>query len=253
MEDFRRLLVEIAQCPRAKAVRCGETTASDPCFPIVASQKGSAFQIPEPWSGEINIAPILFISSNPSIDELEEYPGESWELDRTADFFQNRFTSPAGWVTDGKYALRRDGTRSAWVRFWASARGRASEILQKKKAAIRPGVDFALTEVVHCKSRNETGVAEAQAFCSQRYLKRILSVAAAKVILVYGDPASKAITRCLGLGDDDKTSHGLFGPVPMGGISRMFVFLPHPNARGPKKTLEANLGDGLTLVRQHLA
>lgn len=207
---------------------------------------GTTFQLPEPWSGQIDIAPLLFISSNPSIDELEEYPDQFWGLSRTIDFFHNRFTSDAGWVNDGLCVLQRNGSRGKWVRFWASARGRASEILGKKRNEIVPGVDFALTEIVHCKSRKEEGVNEAQDFCSERYLKRVLSISAAKVLIVYGKPAREAIHRCLGPVMN-------LSLVAVGNCQRMLVFLPGPNARGPRKTLEANIGqDGLSRIRTHL-
>jgi hypothetical protein len=38
-------------------------------------------------------------------------------------------------------------------------RQRAIELLQRD---VRPGVDYALTEIVHCKSKSENGVAEAK-------------------------------------------------------------------------------------------
>jgi hypothetical protein len=246
MEDFRELLGEIAYCPIARAIRSGDSPVFAPCHKIVSLQTGPSFHLPEPWSGQIDKAPLLFISSNPSIDEHEEYPDQFWESHRTTDFFHNRFTSSAGWVNDGLCALRRDGSRGGWVRFWASARGRASEILRKKRNEVVPGVDFALTEVVHCKSRNEEGVEEARDFCSERYLKRVLSASAAEVFIVFGKPAKDAIHRCLG-------SAMNLSLISVGDYQRMLVFLPGPNARGPKKTLEANIGeDGLSRIRAHL-
>ncbi len=250
-EGFRELLVEIAHCPIVKSIRSGECPISSPCKKIVGSQTSASFQLPEPWSGQINAAPILFVSSNPSIDELEQYPDESWEPERTVDFFNNRFSSAAGWTEDGIYALRRDGSRSPWVRFWASSRRRASEILERKKNNILPGIDFALTEVVHCKSRNEDGVEEALDFCSERYLERILSISAAKILIVYGKRAESAIRRCFGSSLQELPNN--LSSIVIGGNLRILVFLPHPNKRGSKKTLQANIGDaGISLLREHL-
>jgi hypothetical protein len=96
MADVRGLLGEIVHCSVANEIRFG-TSISCPCHKIVRLQTSASFQLPEPWSGQIDVAPILFISSSPSIDELELYPDQSWDSDRTADFFYNRFNSSAGW------------------------------------------------------------------------------------------------------------------------------------------------------------
>lgn len=244
------LLSEISHCSAADGIRSETSPVAVPCHKIVGLQTGGLYQLPEPWSGQINIARLLFISSNPSINELEEYPEKSWELDRTTDFFHNRFTSPAGWVIDRR-ALLRNGLRSAPVQFWRAARDRTAEILQKGKDAVKPGIDFALTEVVHCKSQKERGVAEALHFCSGRYLERVLSISAAKVLIVYGRFAKDAVHRRVGC---------LMSPLP-NGLSlvsirdnpRILVFLPHPNAIGPLKSLKDNVGDdGLSRIRAHL-
>jgi hypothetical protein len=250
MSDPRHLLLEIADCQIVSDIRSGNVSGHC-CQTIVNSQKQTMFQRPEPWVGQIDRAPILFISSNPSFDEEEHFPdsnAEKWRPELVVDFFQNRFTSPAGWVK-GLKVLHADGSYSkSWVRFWASARARAAEALQKKKKAVIPGVDFALTEVVHCKSKSEIGVNEAQDFCSARYLERILSVAAARVLIVYGVPAREMACRAFGLRGHETTNCNLLDPVLIGRTLRMVVFLPHPNAHGPKKTLEANLGNDLSLV-----
>lgn len=249
MESARKLLEEIARCSIACDIRSG-SKAHQACSTIVGLQTGDAFQLPEPWSGRIDTAPILFISSNPSIDPLEKYPDESWEAELIIDFFQNRFTSKVGWVNKGLYALRRDGSRTDWVRFWASARSRASEILGKEKNAIVPGVDFALTEVVHCKSRNEVGVREAQDCCSNRYLTRVISVAAAEILVVFGEIAADAMRRRFG-----SSIEGVNGlcVASMEGKTRVVAFLPHPNERGSKKSIEGSIGtSGLSLIRSHL-
>jgi len=79
--------------------------------------------------------------------------------------------------------------------FLGVRRGRSREILQRK---IEPGIDFALTEVVHCKSRREYGVSEARDECSNRYLQRVISVSAAKLLIVYGEQAEGVVRRHFG-------------------------------------------------------
>jgi hypothetical protein len=72
------LLREITRCPHIQS--CYTSSQSNhPCQKIISSQKEHAqsldtFQVPETWSGNIEQAPILFLSSNPSIDENEEIP-----------------------------------------------------------------------------------------------------------------------------------------------------------------------------------
>jgi len=250
MESVRKLLLDIVRCPVTDEIRSG-TSKISPCQKIVQLQTDMSFQLPEPWSGQIDSAPILFISSNPSIDQQEMYPDDSWNSDRTIDFFHNRFTSRASWVKDGLYALRRNGTRTPWVRFWAAARARASEILEKERNEIVPGIDFALTEVVHCKSRKEEGVKEAQEFCSQRYLRSVLAISAAKIFVVYGKVARDAVRRQFGSSISDLSIH--LSSLSIGGHSRIVAFLPAPNARGGEKSLRANIGDaGLSVIRRRL-
>ena len=126
-----QLLLEIARCPEAK--KCLTGNADHPCGKIVQSQglnTFSDFQAPEPWSGRIETAPILFISSNPSIGYDEIYPTGRWMDEDILDFFHNRFSGgKQPWILDGTESLRKDGSHGKWTRFWAGANGRARELL----------------------------------------------------------------------------------------------------------------------------
>jgi hypothetical protein len=248
--DTQELLKEIYNCPIATSIRAGQLGA---CQKVVQSQNGMTFQPPEPWSGRLDVAPILFLSSNPSIDDDEMYPDPSWEAERIADFFQNRFSSPSGWVDSHLRALRKDGTRTDWVRYWAAARARTSEILDKPKSEVKPGFDFALTEVVHCKSRSQEGVKEALECCSQRYLGRVLSTCTARVIIVCGEYARRAVCRQYESGITSWFLPNKLAELRLGDRSKILVFLPAPNERGSEKTLAANIrGDGISVVRSYL-
>ncbi len=252
MDDYGQLLVDIAHCPVASSIRCGKSNGGHPCHVVVTTQRKESFQLPEPWSGRLDTAPIVFISSNPSINRSEACPDDSWTLSRTTDFFHNRFSPSAPWVKDGLYVLQRDGHSYSgdWVRFWASARSRSCEILGKTKSEIKPGIDFALTEVVHCKSLKEEGVKQAQDFCSKLYLGRILSVSSARILVVLGAQAKEGIVNYFGAEMAPTPNHnGVFRV----GSNRMITFLPHPNERGSKKTLNANIGgEGVLFLRDHL-
>jgi uracil-DNA glycosylase len=110
------------------------------------------------------------------------------------------------------------------VRFWAGVKGRAQELFDMP---VRPGIDYALTEVVHCKTRSEVGVPEAKFVCANRYLVRVLACSAARVIVVLGVAALPGVQRVFleaGIG------RVVFGPLALAGHERYVAYLPHPNA-----------------------
>ena len=87
------LLQEITHCP--EAAHCfTHPTAAHPCQKIVQVQGAGSLaelQVPEPWSGDLEGAPVLFLSSNPSISTAEVYPRWEWADEEIADFFGGRF------------------------------------------------------------------------------------------------------------------------------------------------------------------
>lgn len=224
------LLVEITHCPIAEAIFANPALIN-PCKEIVLSQgveKIYDFQVPEPWSGQIKSAPLLFLSSNPSISMGEQYPLWSWSEDARRDFFSNRFgTGRKLWVCEGKSSLQKDGTYSKPVAFWAFVKRRAVELF--KRDAI-PGVDYALSEVVHCKSLREFGVKAALTQCTERYLEKVIAESRAVIVVVLGSIAKYAMTSIYNLSGDQEP----LKPVSLAGRKRYVVCLPHPNARKPR-------------------
>jgi uracil-DNA glycosylase len=83
-----------------------------------------------------------------------------------------------------------------------------------------PSEHYALSEVVHCKSKGQAGVKEAFEKCSGLYLERVLGVAAASVIVVMGDYAEAAIKK---LAPGCRTGDS----VELGHAHRTLVFTPH--------------------------
>ena len=74
---------------------------------------------------------------------------------------------------------------------------------------------------------------------------------AAKLLIVFGKQAEGVVRRHFGSAMT-AFGHGL-SLLLIGDRSRMLVFLPHPNERGSKKTVESNVGTtGLTLIRAHV-
>lgn len=252
----RDLLLEIARCPEAET--CLETAGTRPCSTVVRRQGTDLrrFQVPEPWSGHLETAPILFVSSNPSlegegregvdgIDQGHGYPRWRWSDDDIVEFFEMRFGGgQREWIRDGVRNVHADGTTGRAIAFWAGVRQRAWELLQRVP---RPGTDYALTEVVHCKSRQEQGVRQAVETCAARYLHPTLAASGARVIVVLGAIAREAVASELGI-----SASGVQGPVAVGAHKRLITFLPHPNAHQARSFADCISATDLSVLRAAL-
>jgi hypothetical protein len=228
------VFASIARCPIVTATFEGN---GGPCERIVRSQfpeQGTAeyrdFQVPEPWVGQIDVAPILFVSSNPSIGEDNHSRGDTpdaiiWESHHLAFGGGTR-----EYIQDGIYTLDRDGKRIEAQHYWSWARARAGELIPGRP--VRPGIDYAFTEVVHCKSKHQFGVAEAAPVCSGRYFKNVLSVAAARVVIAVGSFAQAQIFG-VNVPPEDPIEMNL------GGNARLVVALSHPSSFISGKTLSS--------------
>ena len=232
-EKSRDLLLMITRCPNLVAAR---TDPWHPCSTIVRLQGDDEYHVPEPWCGQIDTAPILFVSSNPSISKTERFPTPSWAPDDTADYFERRFDAEAEYTSPETYK---------GVPFWSSVRARAGEILGRDAT---PGIDFALTEVVHCKSPQEKGVTAAVDTCAGMWLGPVLAQSAARVVVLLGKPAQQACSKvwCL---DMSQSIH--FG-VDVANRERAVLLLPHPNARVPKKVVKIVSEDDLKQLRDYI-
>lgn len=227
--NYKELLLSIAHCFEVEKVLASKDLVH-PCSKIVLSQ-GSPFQIPEPWNGNLVFAPILFISSNPSINEEEDYPNHAWEDSHIVNFFENRFQEDQ---TDDRRVLLKSGGYSTKVKFWNELRNRTAEILQCAPETVELGKDFSITEVVHCKSRKNEGVKESLDFCSQKYLRKILEVSGARLLVVLGKFAKMALISILeqeGLPSDQI----FMKPSDFLGHERCLVFLPQPGSAQKRK------------------
>lgn len=91
------------------------------------------------------------------------------ERQEITDYFSNRYGGGRKqWTREGKQSLLKDGSYAEKTsHFRAEVAARAGELLGRKA---RAGIDYVLTEVVHCKSKAETGVKEARDECVARYL-----------------------------------------------------------------------------------
>ena len=225
MTESEKLLIEIARCDNFfHCTNCA-------CKKIINSQKQTVKQLPEPWNGDIEKSRILFISSNPSINENEIYPLASWKDKDIIDFFQNRFSVSRDYVKNFLYPKHKNGYAKNWVRYWGFVRSISRKLLNKQN--VIPGVDYSLMEIVRCKSHNEYGVIEALDVCAEKYLKRTLKLSKARVIVAVGDKSRDILKQKLGFlfKGNSHTEQVIEG------TERIIFATPHSNARR-KRTLE---------------
>lgn len=221
--DYKTLLLDINRCPELHGARI---RYGHPCAKIVGLQRPESFQAPEPWRGHMNTAPILFVSSNPSISGEDEFPPPDWTDAQILNHYQSCFDTNIR----GPHQIDERSYNS--VPFWREIKGRASEILGR--AAI-PGKDFALTELVHCKSTQEKGVKEAISHCTRLWLLPVMGQSAANIVVLVGRYAKDICTKIWNIDPTQKVHFGVATP----GRNRAVIILPHPNAR-QKRNLSAH-------------
>lgn len=249
------LAAEIVRCPVVDDCLASGGEAL-PCHRVVAWQgqgPGGVRYVPEPWSGHLDRAPILFVSSNPGGD-VEGAPisdasyNSAWETDEIVSCCDDAFEA---WrkpgIVDGIYMSDKLGNRGAKpIRYWLWARARARELLQRQPL---PGVDYAMTEVVHCGTQHEAGVSGAFETCTDRYFERTLGAATAVVVICVGAWAKAGFKRALNI---DIPEHA-WGPGAVAGRQRLIFAVPHPGRFGSPKALEPYIGvDGLNQARTAL-
>jgi len=233
-QSKRDVFRSVARCPNVAL--CLETDSLHPCRDIVQFQgvtSGEDFQVPEPWIGQIDIAPILFVASNPSIGKDDHSKGRATD-DAIWDAHQFAFGGGSRqYIVGGTKTTSADGAVLKNVAYWSSVRARARELIPEREVV--PGADYALTEIVHCKTTREFGVGAAAQTCAKMHLERVLSVAAACLVVVLGVVARRALLP------DLIRSNGIVDKV-VGGRQRTVVALPHPNERGSLKSFHGNYG-----------
>jgi hypothetical protein len=215
-----KLLFDICNCSNFNEV-IQDKDVRNCCSQVVSFQERQGvtnkanFYIPEPWSGDIVNAPILFISSNPGYANGELYPLHLWNNPIKADYFINRFKDRGNgysWVYKNRL-LRRDGIQGKSVNYWSSIKKRAEELLGREAI---PGKDYCNTELVHCKSTDQIGVNSALSVCTKRFINEKISICGAKIIVGIGSFVKNYFKGIL-----------VINEIPV-------IYLPHPNAFEPK-------------------
>jgi hypothetical protein len=231
------LLHEIFACPNVNHCQSNKGSSHcHPCAKIVSSQGGTSvedFQRPEPWSGNLDRSPILFISPRPSIDLMEKYPvldSLDWSKECISDFFMNRFNGKhETWVNDGLCVLRKDNNYGGRVRFWGGIGRLAEELLERKT---RFGIDFTLTHVVHCKSTIQKIDTSAASECANKYLSKIINKKKKKIIVVLGSKTEKQVIEYVLNSLSPNWCEPKLCYTDIDNNKRAFVFVPSPSAPG---------------------
>ena len=227
-------------------INCGLQNApnsNSECNALYISQQCASiadFQIPEPWNGDIENAPILFVGLNPGFLDVELYPklGNPYWLQanggfdeaKVEDFFEHRFNSRHQYVkypnrtmiASGGYKLLRGRT------FWGYVKSIADKVLNR---ASTPGTDFAITEIVHCKSRNIRCIhSKCYDKCFDQHFNNILSIAQnLQYIVVLGRPTRDRISKYFGISSASKNQ---WYKVNLNNKTINIIFVDHNAARG---------------------
>ena len=214
-KETRELMLKIAKCEELDKAK---NDNNHPCHTIVHYQDDlSAFQIPEPWNGDIENAEILFIGPNAAIDmtENERYPHKDWNDDDISEFFEKRF--------EEKY-YKDNKTKQL---YWRIARLTASWILNIPLDDRENEIEkhICLTEAVHCKTKDtgtESGFKEACEKC-YKYLSSIIERFGGRYIVVFGKPAEKMLKK------EDENGISVHKKYKN---TKTILYCAHPNAHG---------------------
>ena len=249
-------MLEIVQCPNFK----DGAVVGNPCYEILSCQTNNR-QVPEPWNSNIETAEILFLSSNPSIGINEKYPyfddekkslSNVWDDKSVMSFFTNRFSKEYPYVKNHLYPQSaNDAYMTGWVRFWAAVRSMASIILERPAI---PSDDYAIAEIVRCKSHAEKGVEAATNECISRYLNRTIELSAAKIIICLGKKVKLEIKNrynCIITSERSENNENEIWEMQFNNRKLMLLFLPHPNAR-EERNISKLFGDKLNLIKNAL-
>ena len=213
---IEELAKQVSRCPNFVEVVNGGANSCEEVInsqikehspnPISVVEKRKVFHTPEPWAGNLTTAKIMFLSSNPSIDPNEIFPNLTWSETEALDFSLNRFSNDPNrkyGATEGSKAREFDrvflvsGKKSKKVPTWTALRNRAAILLEKDPKETSATTDYVMTEVVHCKSKKEAGVSSALSTCVSKWFEPMLTISAARLIIVSGQEAGVAVKAAI--------------------------------------------------------
>ena len=270
------LALSVARC--SEMVRTDHVTEEGrghPCRKIVNSQNAfdGPFQVPEAWAGNLASARIAFLSSNPAISAAnpaakwrakrvaEKYPTVDWPDTDVADFMINRFNPEHGWVLNRRHRKVETSDGPTWGTpepYWGWVAQQTSALLGSGAPWYEQAV---MTEIVHCKSNGEEGVAEAAPLCASKHMDRILAASPAGLVIVVGSKAAQTLKIAY---PDVFRDRPLFGKytepgmpyqeqnlfkMVLGGRNRLICFLKHPSSHGAKPSVALSYPDDMGRLR----
>ncbi|MFB8369828.1 hypothetical protein ACFC25_10745 [Pseudarthrobacter sp. NPDC055928] len=229
--------------------------------------------MPEAWAGNLASASIVFLSSNPAISAgnpaarwrakrvAEKYPTVDWDDVDIADFMINRFAPEHGWVLNRRHRKVETADGPAWGTpepYWGWVEQQTYALLGSGTPWYEQAV---MTEVVHCKSNGEEGVAQAAPLCAQKHMDRILAATPAGLVVVVGSKAAQTLKLAYPVAFQQRALFGKHSEegVPyteqnllhmhLGGRDRLVCFLKHPSAHGAKSSFASSYPDALERLR----
>jgi hypothetical protein len=281
-----RLAAQITHCP--EMVKCLKGDPRHPCSNVVLDQWPDGvtdeerryrwpFQhlLPEPWTGHIEKAPLLFLASNPAggqvspvdpplppqdndrapeleVFDVADHPslrhphsGPKWwfSTEEIRDYYENLF---ALWVDDEDRLRPKPGEpRRKPSPYWRGARELVTLLYERQ---VSPGCDYALTEVVHCRSGHERGVTRRSVdICADLYLTRVLELSPAPLVVIFGAHGNRVMRGRYPDGGR------ITEPLLVAGRTRRLVYLTHPTAQLPAERRKVLDDAQLQLARRWLA
>lgn len=204
----------------------------------------SEFHVPEPWNGKIDKAQAVFVGLNPGLDHDELFPrfgNRSWGIDLTAngtlqydvpnvyDFFENRFSKYADRsLSDPNhfYIKLENGDYKKKVHgYWPRIHRIATALLSRP---VVPGEDYALTEMILCKSVNTKGGVlnkYTRCDCSKHFNRIMAEAKSCKYIVTLGVDSAEAILDFFSVKIDPLLNQVV--PVSLNGRKVTLVLLPY--------------------------
>tara|TARA_B100000315_G_scaffold253838_1_gene293554 strand:+ start:405 stop:1163 length:759 start_codon:yes stop_codon:yes gene_type:complete len=248
MNEDKKLLVDICRCPNIKDVLINNKE-NNPCFQTIKSQNKDYdnFQVPEPWSGDITRAKIVFLLCNPSISENENFPTHKNKNEELEDFFINRHNGdrPGKYINGDVVIYSNDKTKR--IPTQSEIKQVAQHIFGK---SCIPGKDYAQLEITHCKTLNKNALSPSSINeCVSRHFFRTIELIKAKLIVSCGVNSLEAMNTKFDL---KAKMHDLIGPVNFekNNINSKYIaFIGQPGSSYKRTGSEAINGENLSKIR----
>jgi len=244
-----KLIESICRCQNIGKV-LNDQQKGNPCEKIILGQENQYknFQVPEPFSGKINISKIVFLTCNPSISKNEDFPSPKDSNETYYDFFYNRYDSNhnlrPGRFIEGKKVYYNNGIVKV-NKTLAEIKSVADHVLGSNSI---PGIDYANIEIIHCKSKSKKSLTkESINECVNLHFGNVLKLVKAKVIISCGIDSLKALNDKFNI---NAKMHEFIGPVKIFNETRHIAFIGQPGSSETRKGSNAINNENLKKIRE---